>query len=275
MINLHLIEPVKGLPDMVFTANSAIVIRGSAVMGKFRHWQREPETKYFEKWFKENEFGLVRFDDLFEGTGDLLPWKDKLIGGHGIRSDLDGITKAAKFLSVLGREKDLVALKLINENFYHVDTCFCPMGERAIFYPKAFSADSIDVLLKMGAEPTSDRDAFMMAPNGVYLHKANSRTYDVLMCKPTYFEVNYAINPSMKKTLKDNTPVDPIKAMEQWNGLRQFYLKKDHKEQEFVVNDITDELRQKLESWGIDITINPTSEFQKSGGSNRCLSLFL
>ena len=98
-----LIDPVKGLPDMVFTANCGIVNDGRAIIGEFKHAQRKPETEYFEKWFKENDYGIIHIKEEFEGTGDMLLWKDNIIGGHGVRSGLDGITKVAKFFTFLGR----------------------------------------------------------------------------------------------------------------------------------------------------------------------------
>src|SRR3989338_5650446 len=214
-----LIDPVKGLPDMVFTANCGIVNDGRAIIGEFKHAQRKPETDYFEKWFKENDYGIIHIKEEFEGTGDMLLWKDNIIGGHGVISGLDGITKVAKFFTFLGRGKDLVPVKLVDDNYYHLDTCFCPMGENALFYPKAFSADSIEVLLEMGAMPINDKDARSMLPNGVYLDNGK--------------------------------------------GIK------------FIASKISREWRNALEKLGIEIILNPTSEFQKSGGSNRCLTLFL
>lgn len=216
---IDIVEPVKGLPDMVFTANCGIVYESRAVIGTFKNWQRQPETEYFIKWFKENEYGVVPIREVFEGTGDMLLWQKKIIGGHGIRSNLDGVRKAAKFMTILGREKDLVLVKLVDERYYHLDTCFCPMGDSALFYPKAFSADSIDILQKMGARPVSDEDAAHMVCNGVYLDNGRAP--------------------------------------------------------KFIVNDIGAELRKWMEGLGIEIILNPTSEFQLSGGSNRCLTLFL
>jgi N-dimethylarginine dimethylaminohydrolase len=41
-----------------------------------------------------------------------------------------------------------------------------------------------------------------------------------LMCRPTYFAVDYKINPWMDPT----APVDADKAVAQWETLRQTYL---------------------------------------------------
>ena len=45
-----------------------------------------------------------------------------------------------------------------------------------------------------------------------------------LMCPPTHFAVTYAINPWMDPT----APVDPARAMEQWQALRRTYVALGH-----------------------------------------------
>ena len=39
---VELVPPVRGLPDLVFTANSAVVLDGKALMARFRHPERKP-----------------------------------------------------------------------------------------------------------------------------------------------------------------------------------------------------------------------------------------
>lgn len=211
-------DPVKGLPDIVFTANAAFVFDGRIIMGRFKNQQRQPETEYFYKWFSDNDYEIVKIKEDFEGGGDALLWQGKLIGGHGFRSTLRGIQTAAMYANFFGIKA--VPLKLIDPRFYHVDTCFCPMGERALYYPGAIASDSCEELKKVGETvEVSEKDALKMVCNGIYLEGINGP--------------------------------------------------------KFIVNDISRKLRKIIESWGIEILINDTSEFQKSGGSNRCLTLFL
>ena len=42
---VELLEPVNGLPDLVFTANAALVYQGRAVLSRFRHEQRQGEAR--------------------------------------------------------------------------------------------------------------------------------------------------------------------------------------------------------------------------------------
>ena len=47
-----LIEPQQGLPDMVFTANGALVHKNKAVVAKFNPIERQGEEVFFKNWFK-------------------------------------------------------------------------------------------------------------------------------------------------------------------------------------------------------------------------------
>ncbi|MFZ3240059.1 MAG: amidinotransferase, partial [Pseudolabrys sp.] len=41
--SVELVEPQDGLPDLVFTANSAVVLDGKALLARFRHSERQGE----------------------------------------------------------------------------------------------------------------------------------------------------------------------------------------------------------------------------------------
>jgi len=49
--SVELIEPEDGLPDLVFTANSAVVLDGQALLARFRHPQRQDEEPVFARAF--------------------------------------------------------------------------------------------------------------------------------------------------------------------------------------------------------------------------------
>ncbi|HET6302646.1 dimethylarginine dimethylaminohydrolase family protein, partial [Microbacterium sp.] len=53
---VQLIDPIPGLPDMVYTANGGFVIDGVAYGAKFRFQERVPEAPAFMEWFRENGF---------------------------------------------------------------------------------------------------------------------------------------------------------------------------------------------------------------------------
>src|SRR3982751_17724 len=68
------ISPVKGLPDLVFTANAAIVYKRNAVLSSFRFPERQPEEQHFARWLEDNGFSVhvLPREVLFEGAGDAL-----------------------------------------------------------------------------------------------------------------------------------------------------------------------------------------------------------
>src|SRR5687767_13907240 len=58
-VTLERMQPVAGLPDMVFTANAGVVHGQRAVPSRFRHPERQREERYFEQWFHEHGYEVV------------------------------------------------------------------------------------------------------------------------------------------------------------------------------------------------------------------------
>src|SRR5688572_16681080 len=53
---IETIQPLAGLPDMVFTANAGLVDGRRFVVGRFRHPERRPESAHAAAWFREHGF---------------------------------------------------------------------------------------------------------------------------------------------------------------------------------------------------------------------------
>ena len=84
-----MLPPVEGLPDLVFTANAAMIHRQTAILSRFRHSQRQGEERHDEDWLRANGFEVrhVPANMNFEGAGDALFCGDTLFSGYRIRSD--------------------------------------------------------------------------------------------------------------------------------------------------------------------------------------------
>jgi lysine-ketoglutarate reductase/saccharopine dehydrogenase-like protein (TIGR00300 family) len=171
--DVEVIQPIYGLPDMVFTANGGFVYEGVFVPSHYRYPQRRPETTYFAEWFRERRYRVadLRSGSTFEGEGDALiqPGRPLLWGGYGPRTSLAAHRDLAQMFEV-----ELVPLHLIDERFYHLDTCFCPLPEgRLIYYPQAFDRESLDAIhSRIPADnrfEVSDADALNFACNAVDL----------------------------------------------------------------------------------------------------------
>jgi N-dimethylarginine dimethylaminohydrolase len=133
---VSLLQPVAGLPDLVFTANAAMIYRRQALISRFRHRQRQGEEPYDRRWFAENGFVILEAPDnfSFEGAGDALFCGDTLYAGYRMRSDAGGHQQIGRMIDCR-----VIPVELVDARYYHLDTCFCPLSEGiAIWYPPAF-----------------------------------------------------------------------------------------------------------------------------------------
>lgn len=129
-------SPVEGLPDLVFTANAAMIYRREAVLAHFRYPERQGEEPYDAAWLEANGFQVHRLpaDGYFEGAGDALFCGDTLFAGYRLRSDVRGLQQIGELFRCR-----VIALELVDPYYYHLDTCFCPLAPGvAIYFPDAF-----------------------------------------------------------------------------------------------------------------------------------------
>ncbi|MCC2031665.1 N-dimethylarginine dimethylaminohydrolase [Microbacterium sp. BWT-G7] len=148
---VHLIDPIEGLPDMVYTANGGFVIDNVAYGAKFRFQERVPEGPAFMEWFAANGFEVAAPVEVNEGEGDFLLVGDAILAGTGFRSTGDSHRELAE---VFGRE--VVSLTLVDPRFYHLDTAISVLdpvqgpggADRAniAYLPGAFDARSRQIL---------------------------------------------------------------------------------------------------------------------------------
>lgn len=137
------LDPAPGLPDLVFTANAAMIYRDRAVLARFRHVQRQGEEPLDEAWLAAQGFTVLKVPDgvYFEGAGDALFCGDTLFAGYRIRSDARGHQQIGEMLNCR-----VIPLELVDPYYYHLDTCFCPLApDTAVFFPPAFDEYGIKV----------------------------------------------------------------------------------------------------------------------------------
>jgi N-dimethylarginine dimethylaminohydrolase len=130
------LEPVAGLPDMVFTANAGVVQRNVFVPANFRHRERQGESAHFIRWFAERGWEIRTLPESMshEGAGDALFCGGTLFCGYIFRSEVVAHDAIAVLLGC-----ESLSLELVDPRFYHLDTCFCPLAPgAAIWYPEAF-----------------------------------------------------------------------------------------------------------------------------------------
>ena len=142
---IECLDPKPDLPDLVFTANAAIVLDGKALLSRFRHPERKPEEPVFADALQA-QAGLDAVDTLpgdmiQEGAGDCIwdSYRGQFWMGCGHRSDRAAANVVADYFAV-----ECVALELASASFYHLDTAFCalPTGD-VIYYPSAFTREAL------------------------------------------------------------------------------------------------------------------------------------
>lgn len=160
------IEPVDGLPDMVFAANGATVAKGRVYGAKFRYAERVAEGPAYLNWFRAA--GYVETHDaefVNEGEGDLLVAGRRLLAGTGFRTDPAAHKEAGEMLQL-----PVVTLELVDPRYYHLDTALCVLGHDEIaYFPGAFSPASQAVLRELYPDAiiaTAD-DAAVLGLNAV------------------------------------------------------------------------------------------------------------
>ena len=220
---IELVAPRAGLPDMVFTANAGLVFGRQFVPSNFAHPERQGEREYFARWFAAAGYTVLDMPHApgdylaFEGAGDALYSTDApvLWVGHGFRTDARAPAWLAQHLDV-----EVVALRLVDPRYYHLDTCFCPLADGVLLWnPGAFDAQSRAAV-----------EARVPAHKRIAVGAEDAAAF---ACNAVGFD-------------------DVV-----------------------VVNQATPGLTQALQDAGLRVVATPLSEFMKSGGAAKCLTLRL
>ncbi|MFQ5656502.1 MAG: dimethylarginine dimethylaminohydrolase family protein [Candidatus Methylomirabilales bacterium] len=181
-VPIRLIRPVKGLPDLVFTANAGLLAGGTFIRTNFRHPERRGEEPIFEKHFRRRGYRVVTLPRQFnfEGEGDALWVGETLFLGFRFRTDATVHERLAKIL-----KRRVLSLELVDKRFYHLDTCFCPLDDTSVlWYPGAFDRYGWKVIETHVQDPvpvsTSDALKFccnaVVVDRAVILHRGVSKT---------------------------------------------------------------------------------------------------
>nr|WP_235916483.1 dimethylargininase [Spelaeibacter cavernicola] len=137
------VDPVPGLPDMVFVTDSGVVVDGVAMGARYRTEQRADEAEHVLRWFEAN--GLIsptRPEFVNEGEGDFMVVGQTILAGTGFRTDPRAHAELAAHL-----RREVVTLNLVDPSYYHLNTALGVLDDRTIAYlPKAFAPESLAVL---------------------------------------------------------------------------------------------------------------------------------
>ena len=204
-------------PDLVFTANAGlpIAVRRQFILSNFKHRERRGEQALDRAWFEAAGWDCIELPEQvsFEGAGDALFDADgRLWLGFGHRSDAGALEHLARYI-----DAPMHSLRLIDADYYHLDTCFCPLSDGyALYLPGAFDAASRRLLQQGFGERLIEltaKEGRLFCANSVCVGKS------------------------------------------------------------VVMNRASSRLTQLLGAAGFTVYQTPMSEFMKSGGSAKCLTL--
>jgi N-dimethylarginine dimethylaminohydrolase len=148
--DVELVKPQPGLPDMVFTANAAVILNERVLLARFRFQERQPEEKPFAQYFElAKRKGLVKEVNSFpvgifqEGAGDCIWDNQRQIfwAGYGPRSSKEATDYIGDYFG-----KEVVALEL-SPRFYHLDLSLSPLSNgQVLYYPGAFTGSAQKII---------------------------------------------------------------------------------------------------------------------------------
>jgi ornithine aminotransferase len=172
---IETMPPQPGLPDMVFTANSAVVLDGKVVLARFLNPERRGEEAHGQRMFEAlTRRGIVQSlhetpaGVWFEGAGDAIWDQHRRLFwmGYGQRSSLAARDTLRRVYGV-----DTVSLELASPRFYHLDTCLCLLsGGEILWYPPAFTPATQALLRALAGDAlieAGDEDANRFGVNAV------------------------------------------------------------------------------------------------------------
>ncbi|MEV4124422.1 dimethylargininase [Nocardia sp. NPDC049707] len=165
----HRIEVVPGepgLPDMVFAANSGLIVGERAMSARFTHAERAEEGPAYHRWFAQQGLvELVGAQEINEGEGDFLLVGERMLAATGFRSSVAAHREVERYFDL-----PVVSLELVDPRFYHLDTALMVLGDTNVaYFAPAFTAASQAILAELYPDAilATAADAVVLGLNGV------------------------------------------------------------------------------------------------------------
>ncbi|MDA8791635.1 arginine deiminase-related protein [Bacteriovoracaceae bacterium] len=129
-------------PDMVFCANTLFTYPDGMLLSQMKHEERRGEVDIISSQL--NRKNKTKITKNFEAMGDLL-WcyqTEELFGGYGFRTSEETYDQIEEILNY-----KIIRLHLINDNYYHLDTCLSIINEKtALIVESAFDKIGLEIL---------------------------------------------------------------------------------------------------------------------------------
>jgi N-dimethylarginine dimethylaminohydrolase len=174
----------RGWPDLVFTANCAVVLDGKAVLARYLNPERAGEELHGQRMFellkaRGDIDAICRTPEgvYFEGAGDAIYDATRALMwmGYGQRS-----SRCAHHTMEQAFGIPTLSLELVDPHYYHLDTAFCLLGGGEILYhPAAFTDEGRDQIRSVAGHQLIEatlEDASNLGVNSVCIGR------DVVLC---------------------------------------------------------------------------------------------
>ncbi len=175
---------VKGLPDLVFTANCAVVLDGKAILARYLNAERAGEEAHGQRMFEQLRArgevdAICRTPEgvYFEGAGDAIydPQRKLMWMGYGQRSSRCAHHTVEQVFGI-----PTLSLELVNPHYYHLDTAFCLLsGGDIVYHPAAFTGEGREQIRALAGDQLIEaplEDAENLGVNSVCFGR------DVVLC---------------------------------------------------------------------------------------------
>ncbi|MDT5099970.1 MAG: hypothetical protein QOC76_3707 [Mycobacterium sp.] len=198
---VEVVEPVAGLPDMVYAANGGLIVEGKAVVARFAYPERAGESVAYAEWMGRHGFHPIETRHVNEGQGDLLVVGSIVLAGYGFRTDRRAHHEIAAAVGM-----PLVSLELVDPRFYHLDTALAVLDETTIaYYPPAFTEESRARLLEFfpDAIEVATADAYVLGLNAVsdglnVVHPAAAAGFAGQLCDAGFVPIGVDLSELLK-----------------------------------------------------------------------------
>ena len=154
-VDVHVLDPVADLEDMVFCANPVCVFprndgAADVIPSHMNHPSRQREVEHALEWFENWGCHTTRLPEgagHIEGHGDVLvvPGRRLALGGHGGRTERGALDALAAACDIT-----LIPLALAGDTVYHLDTCLAVLDENTVLvHPPAFREGAMETLANL------------------------------------------------------------------------------------------------------------------------------
>jgi ornithine aminotransferase len=180
-----LVKPAaKGWPDLVFTANCAVVLDGKAILARYLKSERAGEELHGQRMFEQLRArgeidAICRTPEgvYFEGAGDAIydPLRRLMWMGYGQRSGRCAHHTVEQVFGI-----PTLSLELVDPHYYHLDTAFCLLsGGEILYHAAAFTDEGREQIRALAGDKLIEaplEDASNLGVNSVCIGR------DVVMC---------------------------------------------------------------------------------------------